>query len=217
MVPDVYSIPGLRAWYDLYVLGWNNHVVWKCPTRALVDHYRRHLSANHLDVGVGSGYLLDRSVPPTGARLVLFDRNPACLATTARRLSRVSPTCVRGDLLDAPVGIGEPFDSIGVNYVLHCLPGPTERKAAVLDYLWTLLRPGGTLFGATLLPDLAPDDGIARWHLRVYNRMGVFGNADDTLDRLASALHARFSQVSLQPIGSAVLFHASGHAKLRCP
>lgn len=48
------------ALYDILVLGISNRLIWKCPTARLVDHYNTHLTANHLDVGVGTGYFLDR-------------------------------------------------------------------------------------------------------------------------------------------------------------
>jgi hypothetical protein len=46
--------------YDFLVLGLSNRLIWRCPTQRLVDHYNRHVTANHLDVGVGTGYFLDR-------------------------------------------------------------------------------------------------------------------------------------------------------------
>ena len=45
--------------YDPLVFRFENAFVWKCPSRLLLDHYNQHVSGNHLDVGVGTGYLLD--------------------------------------------------------------------------------------------------------------------------------------------------------------
>ena len=42
-------------------------------------------------------------------------------------------------------------------YLLHCLPGPFEQKAAVFDQVRTCLKPDGVLFGATIL-------GKGPWH-----------------------------------------------------
>jgi hypothetical protein len=44
--------------YDFIVLGASNHLIWKCPTQRLVDHYNKHVTTNHLDVGVGKGFRL---------------------------------------------------------------------------------------------------------------------------------------------------------------
>jgi len=46
----------LLSGYDLWVLGFSNTFVWRCPTRLLLEFYNEHISGNHLDVGVGTGY-----------------------------------------------------------------------------------------------------------------------------------------------------------------
>ncbi len=88
----VYSLPFLKIWYDIYVLGVNNHLVWKCPTRELVDHYNRHITGNHIEVGVGSAYLLTRcSFPATAPRLVLGYASSILMPVDEMRVSLCSP------------------------------------------------------------------------------------------------------------------------------
>lgn len=70
--------------YDLFVLGFSNRFVWRCPTPALLAHYDRHVTANHLDVGVGTGYFLDRCHFPSAAAGV----DGATLLRSARRPDR---------------------------------------------------------------------------------------------------------------------------------
>jgi hypothetical protein len=207
----VYSVPFLRIWYDVWVLGVNNHLVWRCPTRDLVDHYTLHISGNHLEVGVGSGYLLSRcSFPTPWPRLVLLDSNEACLAAAGLRLASYRPECVRRNVLEPVSFRGELFDSIGFNYVLHCLPGSIPQKAAALDHLRALLRPGGAFFGSTLLAGGVSRGFLARRHMGLFNRLGIFSNASDTLAELGRALEERFSEVSLRTVGCAALFSARG-------
>ena len=55
----VYTKGNLAA-YDLFVLGISNRYIWKCPSVRIKEHYNQHLSSNHLDVGVGTGYFLDQ-------------------------------------------------------------------------------------------------------------------------------------------------------------
>jgi len=204
---QVYSLPFLRIWYDVCVLGVNNHLVWKCPTRVLVDHYRRHISANHLEVGVGTGYFLTQcSFGSNSPRLVLLDSNEACLRTTARRLASFHPECVKRSVLDPPLYGGAAFDSIGLNYVLHCLPGSIREKAVVLDHLSALLLPGGVIFGSTLLADGVKRGFLARRHMDVFNALGIFSNSRDSLEDLTRALRERFAEVSIRTQGCAALF-----------
>ncbi len=42
--------------YDLRVLTLSNPLIWRCPTTRLLQFFNAHVSANHLDIGVGSGY-----------------------------------------------------------------------------------------------------------------------------------------------------------------
>src|SRR5690606_25547437 len=101
----VYS-PGVLRLYDWFVLGFSNRLVWRCPTTYLEDLYREHLSRNHLDVGVGTGYFLDRCGPPVGEdrsappRIVLMDLNPICLQTAAARIARYRPQTLQRNILE---------------------------------------------------------------------------------------------------------------------
>lgn len=205
----LYSLPGLRLWYDLVVFGVNNHLVWRCPTRELRTLYRRHLSSDHLEAGVGSGYLLDRCGFPTDEpRLVLVDLNASALAVTARRVARYRPRTLRRNLLEPLAWDGEPFDSVGLNYVLHCLPGTMAEKAVVFDHLGALLRPGGVIFGSSLLASGVRRGALARMGMDLYNGMGVLSNAADSLDALRGALRSRFRDVEIRAVGCVALFSA---------
>ncbi|UQA56169.1 class I SAM-dependent methyltransferase [Polyangium aurulentum] len=196
--------------YDLYVLGINNRFFWHCPTRTLLDHYNRHVSANHLDVGVGSGYFLDHCrFPEASPRLVLMDLSPHSLEATARRVARHRPRTIRSNVLEPVAFDGEPFDSIGMSYLLHCVPGSIREKAVAFDHLGKLLKPGGKLFGATLLSGGVERTFAARKVMDLFNAKGVFHNDRDTLDDLERALGERFRDVSIRTVGSAALFAAT--------
>jgi hypothetical protein len=100
------------AVYNLVVLGISNRFVWKCPMPRLLAHCERHVSANHLDVGVGTGYFLGRfRFPALAPRIVLTDLNPNALAFACHRIARCRPSRYRRNVLD-PVSIGgNGFDS----------------------------------------------------------------------------------------------------------
>jgi SAM-dependent methyltransferase len=222
----VYS-KGTLAVYDWVVLGISNRFIWKCPTPMLEAHYNKHLSANHLDVGVGTGYFLDRCrfatarddrsagnagsncQPPT-PRVALMDLNPEALAFAAQRIGRYRPETYRRNVLE-PIAIeAQRFDSVGVNYLLHCLPGSIETKAVVFDHLRALMNPGAVLFGSTLLQGGVHRSGLARRLMAVYNKKGIFANQHDDLEGLERVLRSRFRDVSIQVIGCGALFSGRG-------
>ncbi len=96
------------ALYDFFVLGLSNHWIWKCPTPHLLKYDNRHVSGNHLGIGVGTGYFLDHCQFPTKTpRLGLLDLNPTCLEMALKRLARFQPTIFRANALE-PIHIGAP-------------------------------------------------------------------------------------------------------------
>jgi hypothetical protein len=206
--PDIYGAPFLTI-YDWYVLGFMNRFVWHCPTRELLGLYDEHVSGHHLDVGVGTGYYLDNCRFPTPApELVLLDRSVHPLRWAARRLGRYHPRVKAASIL-APVEMdGERFDSIGLNYVVHCLPGDLRTKSEAFRNLRALLNPGGVMFGGTLLGRGVPQNVLAHCFRLSANLLGVFGNRRDDLAGLDRELRAHFSTVEITVIGCVALFAA---------
>jgi SAM-dependent methyltransferase len=197
------------AFYDLFVLGLSNALVWRCPTRRILALYDRHVSDCHLEVGVGTGFYLDRCRFPSGhPRLVLLDLNRICLETAARRVRRYEPETVQADVLQ-PIPLEDnAFQSIGLTYVLHCLPGTMATKAACFENLARLLRPGGILFGATLLGRGVSLGLAGRRLAALYNRKKIFSNTEDDMAGLRRGLERSFRESATDVVGAAALFWA---------
>jgi SAM-dependent methyltransferase len=200
--------PFVLTLYDLWVTRLSNRLAWRCPADRQIAHYRAHLRARHLDVGVGTGFYL-QGAKAMGARHVgLVDPNPSCLATARARLGDVPSSVYCQDALQPLTIDAPPFESIGLSYLLHCLPGPFARKAAIFDNLKPMLAPGGTLFGSTILGLQADHNGFGRKLMAVYNAKGIFGNATDTIEDLDQELRRRFSAVTIIQCGVVALFSA---------
>src|SRR5882672_6298364 len=211
----VYSRAALMA-YDAFVLGFSNSLAWRCPSRVLVEFYNQNVSADHLDIGVGTGYFLDRcKFPVASPRLTLVDLNPNCLRVTEKRLRRNHPSydlagCHLANVLE-PGELGEAmFSSIGVNYLLHCLPGTMTTKSAVFANLRPWLRPDGVLFGATILGSGVNHGFLARKLMDIYNAKGIFSNRSDSMEGLQNELEKHFEESSVRVVGSVALFTARG-------
>ncbi|KLK92476.1 methyltransferase type 12 [Microvirga vignae] len=195
--------------YDVVVLGLSNALIWKCPTRRLLAHYNEYISDRHLDVGVGTGWFLDHCRFPTDRPdVTLLDLNPVCLERASARIERHAPKVVRANVLEPFELETGPFASIGLNYLLHCLPGALERKAVAFDHLKPFLAPGGVVFGSTLLAEGVERSGTARALMRFYNAKGIFSNQQDSIEGLRRELAARFEQVRVEIVGCAALFAA---------
>lgn len=204
----VYTPRMLRV-YDLWVLGVSNRFIWRCPTPKLLAWYDRHVTGHHLDIGVGTGYFLDRCRFPTDSpKLALLDLNPNSLAATAERVARYAPETFRRNVFEPFDLAGRTFDSIGMNYLLHCLPGDTRAKQVVMQHAADVLQPGGVLFGATLLSSGVRRSYVARRLMNFYNSKGFFGNAQDSLCDLQETLSQVFPRVQIEISGCAALFAA---------
>ena len=202
----IYSKRVLKT-YDFIVLGVSNRLIWQCSTQCQAEHYNRYLTANHLDVGVGTGYYLEHAhFPSPTPRVALMDLNQNSLAFASQRIIKYSPQSYLCNVLE-PISIdGEKFDSVGINYLLHCLPGNIESKAVIFDHLKALMNPNAVLFGTTLLQGGVPRSWLAKRLMAVYNKKGIFSNAQDNLDSLKSALTQRFRDVSVEVVGGGALF-----------
>jgi len=194
--------------YDQAVLGLSCRWVWKCPSRSLLAHYQENISGNHLDVGVGTGFFLDKvSFPVPAPRVVLMDLNPNSLSFCAQRIARYQPQVLQRNVL-APIDFDGPrFDSLAMNLLFHCLPGSLPEKAVALDHLLPLLNPGARVFGATLLQGDVSRSLPAKGLMSLYNAKGIFSNRDDSVVALREALASRLDEVHVEVQGCAGLFH----------
>lgn len=200
------------AVYDLAILGYFSRIAWRCPARRIREHYDAHVSANHLDVGVGTGYFLDHCRFPTASpRVALMDLNTTCLDVAAHRIARYEPEVHCANVLE-PISIDVPrFDSVGMNYLLHCVPGSMRAKGVVFEHLTALVNPGALVFGATLLHDGVPRNWLARQVMKRNNAHGIFSNAQDDLDGLRDVLAQHLDQPKLDVVGCVGVF--SGRAR----
>ena len=196
------------AVYD-QVIPFNYRLLWRCQPGQVLDLYNEHVSANHLDVGVATGTILDHCTFPTSSpRLALMDLNPNSLAVAAKRLARYHPETYLRNVLD-PIEIdAPPFDSVGLANLLHCLPGTMTTKRVVFENLKAVLKPGGTLFGCTVLSKGVKRSLPGRLGMAFSNATRTFTNKEDDLDGLKRNLAECFPESSVKVMGCVALFSA---------
>lgn len=205
----------LLGCYDLFVVHLSNTFVWRCHRNRMAALYDRHAGTRHLDVGPGTGWYLANARMPSGATVTLMDLNTNSLARARARLAGSTPRTVVADVLEPlPDGIG-PFDSIGANYLFHCVPGTWADKGVAFGHLAERLTPDGMLFGGTVLGRGVRHNAAGRRLMNVYNDRGIFHNREDDADGLERALRQHFAEVSVDVVGTVALFRGSGAARLR--
>jgi ubiquinone/menaquinone biosynthesis C-methylase UbiE len=202
--------PAVLAVYDWFVLGFSSRFAWRCSRTEMLALYDQHVGPRHLDIGVGTGFFLDKCRWPVARpELTLLDVNSYSLRAAARRTERFRPRLVQANVLES-LDLGEArFDSIGMNFLLHCLPGPAEEKATkVASNVTRHLGPNGVVFGSTILGRGVRHNVLGRSLLAVYNKKGIFSNRHDDLEGLKRALAGVFSDVRVDLKGTVALFSA---------
>ncbi|MCJ1264140.1 hypothetical protein MMC22_004011 [Lobaria immixta] len=196
--------------YDYLALRFMTFFVWRCSASSVIlPFFRSHVRQNHLDIGVGTGWFLQHSHLPSDASITLCDLNANCLEKTKSRLNRPDLDCIQHDILDPfPQEVGT-FDSISLMHLLHCLPPPQARKGQVLAMLKSHLRPGGVLFGCTILGlNSGNQTWLSRRALQSANLKGHMGNLNDTEEGFVEVLRKNYNDVSTTIVGSTLLFTA---------
>ena len=204
----IYIRPVLSL-YDVFVHGFSNPWVWRCPTHLMIAMYNRLVSANHLDIGVGTGYFLDKCTFPSDTPAIsLLDFSSNTLAKTAERIARYRPETYLANVYEPLTITGRRFDSIGMNYVLHCLPGSMLDKGVVLQHVKHLLNNNGVLFGSTILGRGVYRTPQARLFMGIYNTIKAFSNTADDVESLEHILRQTFRDYQVQVVGCVAFFQA---------
>jgi len=201
----VYS-KNILSIYDVWVLGVSNHFLWKCPTRRISQQFINLTSDNHLDVGVGTGYYLKKHLSKTTRRIALVDLNENSLASTSKAIEHFNPEVYSRNVFE-PLDLNcEKFDTVSINYLLHCLPGEMSEKGIAFSRVKDVMNDGGTVFGSTILGKGTPQSGLAKKLMAFYNKKGIFTNVNDDVESLSSALNANFTDVKIDIVGCVALF-----------
>lgn len=131
---------------------------------------------------------------------------------SARRLARFEPKTCKANLLDPlPLPNGH-FDSAAMNLVFHTIPGGWAAKGKIFEHVAATLRPGGVLFGTTVLAEGVPMNRLTRRALQEQYRRGNFQNQGDDPAGLREQLRRYFpsSQVSVRGIVGVFVATAAG-------
>ena len=124
----------------------------------------------------------------------------------AQRLQRYRPETYIADVLQPLPFKAAQFDSIALNYVLHCLPGTLRSKGVMFENLKLLLNKDGVIFGTTILGAGVKKNFLAKILMRLYNSKGIFGNTYDHGADLERVLKENFHEHSIYTVGCVAFF-----------
>ncbi|MCJ8326530.1 MAG: class I SAM-dependent methyltransferase [Campylobacterales bacterium] len=166
------------------------------------------MSTNHLDVGVGTGYFLNKCLKENTKRVCLFDLNENSLNQAKNSIKRFNVKTYKVNVLEEINVKCEKFDSISINYLLHCLPGSLSQKTICFSYLDKYLNDNAIIFGSTILAKNTKKNYFAKKLMAIYNKKGIFSNSEDSVEDLESSLHKYFTNVKIEIKGTVAIFSA---------
>jgi SAM-dependent methyltransferase len=216
----VYTKPTLHM-YDDIVWGFNSPCLWHIVESDIQDLYNRLASARHAEVAVGTGLFLTKTTASLEA-VTLIDLNPNTLSTCRERMEKTNASIkideqVLDILQDESVSTDmlHAFDSVAVNFLLHCLGGSRPQTTKTLfKQLSRLTSPEGVCFGSTILgrsvseANNDPTCRAAHITLNLYNQMGIFSNLEDDLASVEAAIKDSFEDVSVRQVGHCAVWEA---------
>lgn len=193
--------------YDIQVLMFEMRFIFKCPTTKILNFYNSHISGTHLDVGVGTGYFLDKChFPVLNPTIHLMDLNLNSLQKTSNRIKRYKPATHQQNVLE-PIQEELPaFNSIAAVNFLHCLPGNMLNKEKVIKNLKPFLSKEGVFFGVTVLGQNIDAGILYKITNSIYNKTSVFCNLNDNPEDLELILDRNFNKYYMEIVGSVALF-----------
>jgi SAM-dependent methyltransferase len=196
--------------YDLMAVRIFQPYVWGCPMKVFHQLYDRNMGGRHLELGVGTGLFVDRPRAAwQGAELTLVDLNQNCLDRATRRL-RPRPVRARlGDIMQPMPDLAGRFDSVALNLVMHTIPGGWAAKGPAFRTAVDCLRPGGRLFGSTVLDRGVPLPWYRRRLMRYQHRQGNFQNQGDDERGLTEQLERYCEDVHVSTHGATAVFEAT--------
>lgn len=194
--------------YNLFVVQFSNYWLWRCDKKVQLEQYNKYMGSKHLDIGVGTGYYLQQCNQLKKTDLALMDLNPHCLEESQRNLKEksISLTTYHADIYQPQPQLYGHFNSIAMNYLLHCLPGTLREKGTCIANAVAMLNNGGIFFGATILGSKGLHTKAGYALLNVYNNKGIFCNREDNLEDLKHILTQNLDEVEITVQGCVALF-----------
>ena len=166
--------------YDYLVNDINCKYAWRCDKKNIFNLYQNNLKSNHLEIGPGSGYFLyPENHNKKIDNLILMDINKPILDHSYNNLksnySNIS--CFNHNIFEKEIELNN-INSVGINYVLHCVPGSLEEK---FDKLVNNIKSKNELiiFGSTVVNDYNKQTYLSDLELKLLNYYGIFNNNND--------------------------------------
>jgi hypothetical protein len=177
--------------YDYLVNDINCTYAWRCHKSNIFENYKNNIKTNHLEIGPGTGYFLKNNYNIN--KLYLMDINEDTLNFSKNNLSlNYQVETINHNIFEDKLEIKD-LDSVGLNYVLHCVPGKLEDN---INNLINNLESNNKInfFGATVVSDKDLQNRLSSIELFFLNKYNIFNNEMDYSKNLIDYLKLVFQK-----------------------
>lgn len=197
-------------YYDLFVNKINCKYVWQCSEKNIYNLYANNIQKNHIEIGPGTGYYLKPYISNLNT-LELIDINSNILRYANMRLNHpdLKKKIININLFkrNNSLKITNKVTSIGVNCVLHCVPGPIEIN---IDNLINNLKKENEqnkiiIFGSSVIND-SEKNILQDFELGLLNYFRIFNNKQDNEEKLINYFKQKKLEYKTTKVGSIILF-----------
>tara|TARA_Y100000991_G_C21955959_1_gene342079 strand:+ start:513 stop:1394 length:882 start_codon:yes stop_codon:yes gene_type:complete len=188
--------------YDFFVNHINCKYVWECDQRNIIDMYKKNIRSNHVEIGPGTGYFLKEH---KFNNLTLIDVNRDILLECKKNLEK---NCKNINIINKNVfeknnkiALNN-YDSLGINYVLHCVPN--NLSISVDNLINNIPKKNYKIFGSTVIPNRNTYN-LASLEIFLLNKMKIFNNKTHTFNDIESYVK-KYLNYEIRRIGNSCLF-----------
>lgn len=159
--------------YDFFVNKFVCSYIWRCNENNISKLYDENVSTNHLEIGPGTGFFIRKN---KFNNLYLCDINRDVLDFTKNQLKNNSKNIIsinKNLFLDSNNLNIYDINSVGLSYVLHCVPGNLSDNLNTLKSNLSNNK-NLTIFGSTVIN--TNNKAIPNLALLFLNKYGIFSN-----------------------------------------
>ncbi len=186
--------------YDYLVNNLNCKYVWKCDQKFINKLYEKNITYNHLEIGPGTGYFLRNY---NFNNLHLIDINDDVLNNCEKNLKSNCQNIhlYNKNIFEINNKINKEITSIGLSYVLHCVPNNLDSS---LNNLVENVKTGNKIiiFGSTVIPN--KNDYLATTEIYLLNKFGIFNNMNHNKNQLENIVNKYNGNI--KQIGNVLIF-----------
>ena len=187
--------------YDYFVNNINCKYIWKCDQRYIKKLYAHNITNKHVEIGPGTGYFIKKY---QFRNLHLIDINQDILNNSKKNLTNNCQNIKihNKNIFEINNKINEDISSVGLSYVLHCIPNNLDIS---LDNLVENISTNNqiTIFGSIVIPN--KKDIVAMTEIYTLNTVGIFNNINHNKQQLEYIIDKYNGNI--KHVGNVLLFN----------